>query len=62
MKKWLFAAGMLQRSGLGIIDEHLKWNITQELEGILMGAQEVFGSLAEAKLEVTKAAVAKHLA
>ena len=60
MKERLFAAGMLQHSGLGIVDEHLKWNTAQELEGVLMSAQEVFGRLAEAKLEVTQAAVAKH--
>ena len=60
MKERLFADCVRQHSGLGIIDEHLKWNTAQELEGILMGAQEVFGRLAETKLEVTKAAVAKH--
>ena len=60
MKERLFAAGMHQHSRLGIIDEHLEWNTAHELEGILMGAQEVFGRLAETKLEVTKAAVAKH--
>ena len=60
MKERLFAAGMRQHSGLGIIDEHLKWNTAQELEGVLMSAQEVFGRLAEAKFEVRQAAVAKH--
>src|SRR5271165_3137418 len=60
MKERLFAAGMLQHSGLGIVDEHLKWNTAKELECVLMSAQEVFGRLAEAKLEVTQAAVAKH--
>ena len=60
MKERLFAAGMHQHSRRGIIDEHLEWNTAQESEGILMGAQEVFGRLAETKLEVTKAAVAKH--
>ena len=34
------------------IDEHSKWNTAQELEGVLMSAQEVFGSLTEAKLDV----------
>jgi hypothetical protein len=38
-----FAAGMLQHSGLGIVDEHLKWNPAEEFEGVLMSAQEVFG-------------------
>jgi hypothetical protein len=44
MKERLFAAAMLQDRRLGIVDEHLKWNTTQELECILMGAQEVFGT------------------
>ena len=60
LKERLFPAGMLQHSRRGIVDEHLEWNTAQELEGILMGAQEVFGRLAQTKLEVTKAAVAKH--
>ena len=60
MKERLFTPGMVQHSGLGIVDEHFTWNTTQEFEGVLMSAQEVFGSLAETKLEVTKAAVAKH--
>jgi hypothetical protein len=51
---------MLQHSGLGIIDEHLNWNTAQELEGVLMSAQEVFGRLAEARLETREAAMAKH--
>src|ERR1700737_697050 len=60
MKERLFAAGMLQHGGLGIVDEHFKWNTAEEFEGVLMSAQEVFGSLTEAKLEITQAAVAKH--
>ena len=60
MKERFFADGMVQHGGLGIVDEHFKWNTAQEFEGVLMSAQEVFGSLTEAKLEVTKAAVAKH--
>jgi hypothetical protein len=59
MKERLFAAGMQQHSRLGIIDNYLEWNTAQELEGILMGAQEVFGRLAETKLEVTKADASK---
>lgn len=60
MKERLFAAGVVQHSGLGIVDEHFKWNTTDKFEGVLMSLEEVFGSLTEAKLEVTKAAVAKH--
>ena len=43
MKERLFAAGMRQHSGIGIVDEHLKWNTAQEFEGVLMSAQEMFG-------------------
>src|SRR6516162_2772747 len=60
MKERLFAAGMVQHGGLGIVDEYFKGNTAEELEGVLMSAQEVFGSFTETKLEVTKAAVAKH--
>src|SRR5260370_36779075 len=58
MKERPFAAGMLQHSGLGIIDEHLKWNTAEELECVLMGAKEAFGTLSKAKLEVTQGGVA----
>src|SRR5438105_15454360 len=60
MKERLFADGMVQDGGLGIVDEHFKWKTADEFEGVLMSLEEVFGSLTEAKLEVTKAAVAKH--
>jgi hypothetical protein len=60
MKERLFAAGMVQHVGLGIVDEHFTRNTAGEFEGVLMSAQEVFGSLTKAKLEVTKAAVAKR--
>ena len=60
MKEWLFAAGMVQHGGLEIVDENLGGNTAEEFEGVLMSAQEVFGSLTEAKLEITQAAVAKH--
>src|SRR5437868_9323145 len=60
MKERLFAEGMVQNGGLGIVDEHFKWNTADEFEGVLMSAQEVFGRLAKAELEVTKATVAKH--
>jgi hypothetical protein len=38
MKERLFADCVLQHSGLGIVDEHLKWNSAQELECVLMSA------------------------
>ena len=41
------------------IDEHFKWNTPEELEGVLVSLEEVLGSLTEAKLHVTQAAVAK---
>ena len=60
MKERLFADGMVQHGSLGIVDDYFKWNTAQEFEGVLMSLEEVFGSLTEAKLEITKAAVAKH--
>jgi hypothetical protein len=59
MKERLFADGMVQDGGLGIVDEHFKWNTADECEGVLMSLEEVFGSLTEAKLEVTKADASK---
>src|ERR1700737_2770898 len=60
MKERPFSGRMLEHSGLRIVDDNFGRNSAKKLEGVLMGAQEVFGSLAEAKLEVTQAAVAKH--
>src|SRR2546430_2075303 len=60
MKERLFTAWMLQHRSLGVVDEHFGWNTAQELEGVLMSLEEVFGSLSQAELDVTQPAIAKH--
>jgi len=51
---------MLQDGCLGVVDKHFGWDTAKKLEGVLMGLEEVFGSLAQAELDVNQAAVAKH--
>src|SRR5262249_41587806 len=51
---------MLQDGCLGVVDKYFGWDTAKKLEGVLMGLEEVFGSLAQAELDVNQAAVAKH--
>src|SRR5262249_31672903 len=51
---------MLQDGCLGVVDKYFGWDTAKKLEGVLMGLEEVFGSLFEAELDVAQAAVAKH--
>ena len=60
MKERPFSGRMLEHSGLRIVDEHFGRNTAEKLQSVLMSGQEVLGRFAEAKLEVTQAAVAKH--
>jgi hypothetical protein len=39
---------MLQDSCLGVVDKYFGWDTAKKLEGVLMGLEEVFGSLFEA--------------
>ena len=60
MKERPFPDGMMQHSSLKIVDEDFGRNPTEELQGILVGGQEVLGCFAQGKLDVAQPAVAEH--
>ena len=60
MKERPFPDGMMQHSSLKIVDEDFGRNPTEELQGILVGGQEVLGCFTQGKLDVAQPAVAEH--
>jgi hypothetical protein len=60
MKERPFPNRMLEHSGLRIVDDNFGRNSAKKLQSVLVSSQEVLCRFAEAKLEVTQAAVAKH--
>ena len=60
MKERPFSSRMLEHCGLRIVDDNFGRNFAKKLQSVLVSGQEVLCRFAEAKLEVTQAAVAKH--
>src|ERR1700750_1332141 len=60
MKERPFPSRMLKHCRLRIVDDNFGRNSAKILQSVLVSGQEVLCRFAEAKLEVTQAAVAKH--
>ena len=60
MKERPFSSRMLEHCSLRIVDEDFVRHAAEKLQSVLVSGQEVLCRFAEAKLEVTQAAVAKH--
>src|ERR1700737_1645080 len=60
MKERPFPDGMVQHCSLKIVDEDFGRNPPEELQGILVGGQEVLRCFAQGKLDVAQPAVAEH--
>ena len=56
----LVTVGMMEHGALEVIDEHDGRDPAEKLEGVLVGAQEMLGGLAESEFDINHAAVGQH--